>query len=130
MNWHDGFTDGKFLWVHWELWKAVGWAGNVAFTARFLVQWYATEKHKQVVVPLMFWWLSIAGSWLILAYSISRKDAVFIVANLFNWIPYVRNLVIQRRHKKAHLDCPKCATVCPPNSRFCFACGADLNPAA
>ena len=121
--WHDG----KFLGVEWHFWKIIGWMGNAVFTARFLVQWQATEKKNKVVVPPAFWWLSLVGSWLLLAYALfSAKNSVFIFANAFNWIPYIRNLIIHRRHKLAHLDCPGCKEICPPNSNYCFACGTRL----
>ena len=53
MDWltHFIWHDGKFLGVEWHFWKVVGWLGNLLFTSRFLVQWWATEKHKRVVVP-------------------------------------------------------------------------------
>ena len=121
--WHDG----KLFGVDWSVWKVVGWLGNVVFFSRFLVQWYATEKLKRVVVPLTFWWLSLAGSLLLLIYSIHKRDSVFLLAYAFNWIPYVRNLIIDRRHAAAHLDCPSCGESCPPHSKFCFACGTRLN---
>lgn len=125
--WHDG----KFLGVDWHWWKAIGWLGNAVFFSRFFVQWHATEKKKQVVVPSAFWWLSLAGSLLLLCYALFyQRDSVFIFAYAFTWIPYIRNLVIHRRHKKAHLDCPSCAKICPPHSNFCFACGAKLGVAA
>ena len=128
---HLLFPGGKLLGVDWHMWKIIGWLGNTVFFSRFLVQWYATEKKKQVVVPSAFWWLSLSGSLLLLAYALFYKhDSVFIFAYGFTWIPYIRNLVIHRRHKKAHLDCPKCATICPPHSKYCFACGANLNPPA
>ena len=127
INWHDGFSNGRFLWIDWNGWKIIGWLGNVVFFSRFFVQWYVTEKRKQVVVPVAFWWLSLLGSLLLLSYALFYKhDSVFIFANAFNWIPYIRNLIIHRRHEDAHLDCPGCAEPCPPNSHFCSACGARL----
>ena len=72
----------------------------------------------------------LAGSWLPPSYALFRHDSVFIFANLFNWIPYIRNLVIQRRHAEAHADCPKCGKSCPPLANFCADCGARLVPEA
>jgi lipid-A-disaccharide synthase-like uncharacterized protein len=121
--WHHG----KFLGIEWGAWKVIGWLGNALFTTRFFVQWYATEKLGRVVVPAAFWWLSLAGSLLILAYGLFHVgDSVYIFAYAFNWIPYIRNLVIDRRHAQAHLDCPGCGKTCPPHSNFCYACGTRL----
>ena len=121
--WHDG----KFLGIAWSAWKVVGWLGNALFFSRFLVQWYATERLKRVVVPPAFWWLSLAGSLLLLCYGLFHNgDSVFIFAYAFTWIPYIRNLMIQHRHAQAHLDCPSCTKACPPNSNFCYACGTRL----
>lgn len=130
-NWQDGFSGGKFFWIEWHFWKVIGWLGNAVFFSRFFVQWYATEKLKRVVVPTSFWWLSLAGSLLLLAYALLyQRDSVFIFAYLFTWIPYIRNLVIHHRHAAAHLKCPRCEAECPPRSNFCSACGARIEPAA
>ena len=121
--------NGNFLGIQWGVWKVVGWLGNAIFFSRFFVQWYATEKKKQVVVPAAFWWLSLAGSLILLSYAaFYQKDSVFIFAYAFTWIPYIRNLVIQQRHKKAHLDCTDCGVSCPPGSSFCLSCGSRLTP--
>lgn len=121
--WHEG----KFLGIEWHFWKVIGWLGNAVFFSRFFVQWYATEKLKRVVVPTGFWWLSLAGSLLLLSYALFyQHDSVFIFAYAFTWIPYIRNLIIHQRHKTAHLDCPSCGKTCPPHSNFCFACGTRL----
>ena len=121
--WHNGTVLG----VQWGVWKAVGWLGNAVFFTRFFVQWYATEKLKRVVVPTAFWWLSLAASLLLLSYALFyRQDSVFIFAYAFTWIPYIRNLIIHHRHTAAHLECPRCARICPPQSNYCFACGAKL----
>ncbi|MCX6925302.1 MAG: lipid-A-disaccharide synthase N-terminal domain-containing protein [Verrucomicrobia bacterium] len=122
--WHHG----KLFGIEWGVWKVVGWLGNAVFFSRFFVQWYATEKLKRVVVPTAFWWLSLAGSLLLLSYALFYKqDSVFIFAYAFTWIPYIRNLVIHRQHAAAHLNCPGCGELCPPHSKFCFACGARLS---
>src|SRR5258708_7703789 len=121
--WHEGRVFG----IVSNGWKVVGWLGNAVFFSRFFVQWYATEKLKRVVVPTAFWWLSLAGSLLLLSYALFwNNDPVIIFAYAFTWIPYIRNLVIHRRHELAHLDCKRCGQICPPNSIFCLACGEAL----
>jgi lipid-A-disaccharide synthase-like uncharacterized protein len=125
--WHHG----RFLGVEWGIWKVIGWLGNCVFFSRFIVQWYATERLKRVVVPVAFWWLSLVGSWLLLSYALFyRSDSVFIFSQAFAWIPYIRNLVIHKRHKEAHLDCPNCGLSCPPNSHYCYSCGTRLEASA
>src|ERR1700740_236567 len=106
--WHDG----KLLGIGWNEWKVIGWLGNAIFFSRFFVQWYATERRKQVVVPTAFWWLSLAGSLMLLIYSLHPRDSVFLSPSLSPWIPYIRNLMIQRRHTDAHVDCRGCGRSC------------------
>ena len=114
--------------IEWHPWKVVGWAGNVIFFSRFFVQWWATEKHKRVVVPNAFWWLSILGSLCLLAYGLWRRDSVFIFAYAFTWIPYIRNLVISRRVARQCPACTSCGTEAPPRACFCPQCGLKLGP--
>jgi lipid-A-disaccharide synthase-like uncharacterized protein len=108
-------------------WNVVGWLGNAAFSSRFFVQWYVAEKRKQVVVPVLFWWLSLAGSLCLLCYAVFyAKLWVVIFAYAFAWIPYTRNLVIHHQYKQACLECPSCGKTCAPSSNFCSSCGARL----
>lgn len=117
----------RFLGIEWHFWKVVGWLGNLVFFSRFMVQWYATEKHRQVVVPAAFWWLSLAGSMLLLLYAaVYQRDSVFIFAYAFTWIPYVRNLMIHRRNRKAQESCPSCEIRCPAGANYCPECGTRL----
>jgi lipid-A-disaccharide synthase-like uncharacterized protein len=119
--------DGKFLGIQWSAWKVVGWLGNAVFFSRFFVQWYATEKRKQVVVPALFWWLSLAGSLLLLSYAVfHQKDSVFIFAYAFTWIPYIRNLIIHYRHENARRPCLECGALSPGYANYCSQCGAKL----
>ncbi len=126
-NWQDGFTGGRFFWIEWHVWKVIGWLGNAVFFSRFFVQWYATEKKKQVVVPQAFWWLSIIGSIILLCYSLHKQDSVFIFAYAFTWIPYIRSLMIHRRHKAAHTDCTSCGQKIPPQANYCPNCGGKVD---
>src|SRR6185369_5359945 len=125
--WHDG----KFLgheWTSWQVfWNVVGWTGNAIFSSRFFVQWYVTEKKKQVVIPQVFWWLSLTGSLMLLSFAVFYdRHYLVLFAYAFACIPYIRNLVIHRRHKRAHLDCTGCGMKVPPNSNFCPNCGLKL----
>ena len=124
---HAFFLAASFA-GEWTAWKLVGWTGNVIFFSRFFVQWWATEKHRQVVVPNVFWWLSLVGSLCLLAYGVSTGDSVFIFAYVFTWIPYVRNLMISHRADRSRADCPGCETRCPPRANYCPECGVRLAP--
>ena len=118
--------DEKFLGIQWHTWKVIGWIGNILFFSRFLVQWYATERRKAVVVPQAFWWLSLSGSLVLLSYAVNRRDSVFIAGQAFSWIPYLRNLWIHRRNKAARLTCGACGASHPHTYRFCPECGRGL----
>ena len=122
------YHDGQILGMPWEtFWTVVGWLANATFSSRFLVQWYVTEKRKQVVVPQLFWWLSLVGSLLFLVYAIFYdKHHVIIFAYAFSWIPYIRNLVIHRRNKAAQLVCGGCGKKNPPQANYCPHCGVKV----
>jgi len=129
MEWlaHLLWPNGKFLGIEWSVWKVIGWLGNAIFSTRFLVQWYATEKRRQVVVPPLFWWLSLGGSLCLLSYAVFYEhDSVFIFAYAFTWIPYIRNLLIHHRHEKSQIQCSGCGRKAPGADNFCGHCGAKL----
>ena len=120
--WHNGTLFG----IDWSVWKVVGWIGNLVFSSRFIMQWYATEKRKQVVVPQGFWWLSLFGALTLLCYSVHQRDSVFIFAYAFSWIPYMRNLVIHRRSKAAQAACAGCGEKNSPQANYCPHCGVKV----
>jgi len=89
MDWHDS-----------TIWLVIGFLGNALFFSRFMVQWIASERAGRSYIPTMFWWLSIAGSIVLLLYAVHKRDPVFILAYLPNCIVYVRNLVLIRRQQR------------------------------
>ena len=81
-------------------WLVVGFAGQVVFGSRFIVQWIATERAKKSVIPLAFWYLSLGGTIVTLAYAIFRRDPVFIASFSLNMIIYMRNLYFIHLHPR------------------------------
>lgn len=91
-----------------KVFLVLGLAGQLMFSARFLVQWIASEKRKKSVVPISFWFLSLFGSLLLLIYAIYRKDIVFTLGQLFGFVVYIRNLLIIKNTKKEKKICKIC----------------------
>jgi lipid-A-disaccharide synthase-like uncharacterized protein len=81
----------------WTPWLLVGFAGQALFFGRFLVQWLQSEKQRRSVIPVAFWYMSLGGGLLLLAYSIHRGDPVFIAGQTVGAFVYVRNLMLLRR---------------------------------
>ena len=82
-----------------QIWIGIGLMGQLLFSCRFVLQWIASEKMKKSVIPLAFWYFSIAGSLTLLAYSIYRTDPVFILGQSMGLFIYVRNLILIYREK-------------------------------
>lgn len=82
------------------VWLATGFLGQILFSARFLVQWLASERQKRSVVPLAFWIFSVAGGATLLAYAIHRRDPVFIVGQCAGLFVYLRNLQLIYQARK------------------------------
>jgi lipid-A-disaccharide synthase-like uncharacterized protein len=74
------------------IWIGVGFLGQAMFSGRFLVQWIASEKAKRSVIPMAFWYFSLAGSLILLSYAIYKRDPVFIVGQATGIFIYLRNL--------------------------------------
>lgn len=82
-------------------WKIVGFVGMALFTSRWFVQVYYTRKLKRVVMPVAFWWLSVLGSLMLLAYfTVGKNDSVGILSNLFPAFVSIYNLVVHLRGKR------------------------------
>jgi len=93
-----------FEWSEWSVapgWLAFGLLGNAAFGSRFLVQWWASERAGESIVPVAFWYLSLAGSLILLIYAaLHLRDPIFTLAYLPNGFVYLRNLALIRRKRR------------------------------
>lgn len=83
------------------VWIGVGLLGQGLFSARFLVQWIASERQRKSVIPIAFWYFSLVGGVVLLAYAIWRRDPVFILGQTTGAFIYTRNLLFIHRERKA-----------------------------
>ncbi len=73
-------------------WVVFGLCAQLMFTARFIVQWIASERARSSVIPLAFWYFSLVGGVMLLAYAIYRADPVFVLGQTLGVAIYSRNL--------------------------------------
>lgn len=84
-----------------QIWLMVGFAAQTMFSLRFLVQWIATERAGESVVPIAFWYFSLSGGAMLLSYAIYRVDPVFIVGQAAGLFVYSRNIYIIKFKKRS-----------------------------
>lgn len=82
------------------LWMTVGFGGQALFASRFLLQWISSERAKKSVVPVGFWFFSIAGGLILFSYALHKHDPVFIAGQGAGIFIYSRNLyfIFRERH--------------------------------
>lgn len=83
------------------LWHAVGFAGILLFNSRFWIQWWFAERDQRSYLGPSFWWMSLIGEVLCLAYFLRIGDIVNLIGPAFGMIPYFRNLVLLYRTPKS-----------------------------
>ena len=86
-------------------WATIAIIGQFTFAARFVLQWLVSEYKKRSHVPIPFWYISIVGSCILLAYSIHIKNPIFMLGFSLNALIYVRNLhLIYKSGEKESAD--------------------------
>lgn len=86
--------DAEFIWL------GIGFLGQALFSMRFLAQWLASERKGRSVIPLAFWYFSLAGGATLLCYAIYRADPVFVVGQMTGLFIYARNLHLIARERR------------------------------
>jgi lipid-A-disaccharide synthase-like uncharacterized protein len=99
-NMVGGYLYDVFV-ARFDWWVILGFVAQIMFTMRFVVQWVASEKVGHSVIPLAFWFFSIGGGVLLLAYALYRRDPVFIAGQGFGVFVYLRNLQFVLRDRRA-----------------------------
>jgi len=78
----------------------VGFAGQALFAMRFIIQWLKSEISRKSVIPIAFWYFSIAGGATLFIYALWREDPVFILGQGTGLFIYSRNLWLIHREKR------------------------------
>lgn len=87
-----------------DVWLVFGIVAQVLFAMRFVVQWLASEKEGRSVIPMAFWFFSMAGGLLTLIYGLVKREPIIILGQVLSVFIYVRNLQLilkERREAKA-----------------------------
>lgn len=64
-------------------WTIIGWTGGTCFGLRWAVQVWHRKKTGSAVVPSSFWWISLAGGALTMAYFIiGHPDSVGVLQSV------------------------------------------------
>jgi lipid-A-disaccharide synthase-like uncharacterized protein len=82
------------------IWLTIGFLGQGIFFMRWVVQWAASERSAESRVPITFWYLSLVGGLITLAYAVYRKDPVFIAGQSIGALVYLRNLMLIHANSK------------------------------
>jgi lipid-A-disaccharide synthase-like uncharacterized protein len=88
-----------------QLWMAIGFMGQAFFSMRFLVQWIASERRRESVIPTSFWVFSIGGALTLLTYALHRGDPVFVLGGAAGIVIYSRNIYLIWAKRRKPRDC-------------------------
>ncbi|GJD95620.1 lipid-A-disaccharide synthase N-terminal domain-containing protein [Methylobacterium iners] len=94
-----GYVYDVFV-TRFDFWLVFGLAAQLVFGSRFLLQWIASERAGRSVMPLSFWFLSIAGGMMTLVYGFVRREPVIIFGQALSTIIYLRNLMLILRERR------------------------------
>ena len=83
-----------------KVWLGIGFLAQLMFSMRFIVQWVASERARRSIVPEMFWYFSLFGGALLLAYALYRVDPVFILGQGMGLLIYARNIHLIAQHRR------------------------------
>jgi lipid-A-disaccharide synthase-like uncharacterized protein len=83
-----------------RVWLVIGFTGQALFTARFVVQWLVSERKRDSVMPVAFWWLSLLGGLTLLSYVSYRQDPVMMLGQAMGLVVYVRNLMLVDKSRR------------------------------
>jgi lipid-A-disaccharide synthase-like uncharacterized protein len=89
-----------WLQIHMNPWVVIGLCGQAFFMMRFVVQWIASERARQSIVPQTFWYFSLGGGVILFIYALHQEDIVFTLGQGLGLFIYLRNLYFIHSKKR------------------------------
>ena len=77
-----------------DFWLLFGLLAQLMFAGRFLVQWIASERAGNSVVPMAFWFCSMGGGLMTLVYGLVKREPVIIIGQALATLIYIRNIML------------------------------------
>ncbi|AIZ63961.1 lauroyl acyltransferase [Hymenobacter sp. DG25B] len=78
----------------------IGLVSQLLFSSRIVLQWIQSERAKRVLVPTLFWQISLISSFLMIVYGILRHDPIILAAQIISYGIYIRNLQLLGEWRK------------------------------
>lgn len=85
-TWWSNITTTELIWL------GIGFSAQAMFSMRFIIQWIASERARQSIVPEAFWYFSFAGGLMLFVYAVYRMDPVFMLGQATGLFIYARNI--------------------------------------
>jgi lipid-A-disaccharide synthase-like uncharacterized protein len=85
-----------------QLALGIGLTSQLLFSSRIVLQWVQSERARRVLVPALFWQISLISSFMMIIYGMLRHDPVILAAQLVSYGIYIRNLQLQGEWGKLH----------------------------
>jgi len=83
-----------------HVWALIGGAAQALFASRFIVQWFESEREGRSVIPVAFWYCSLGGGIVMLAYTIHMQSVSLSLGQASGLVVYARNLFLISREKR------------------------------
>src|SRR2546423_14925923 len=91
----------RVLGLDWNYLVIIGLIGNATFSMRFLVQWLASERRGESVIPVQFWYWSIGGSLINFLFFFFLGGPGGVVAYFTQSVIFLTDLMQISEHKDA-----------------------------
>ena len=78
----------------------LGFLGQGIFFTRFALQWVVSERRKESVIPVGFWWCSLIGGAITLVYAFKIHSPPVALGQVFGLMVYSRNLTLVYRKRR------------------------------